>query len=145
LREGVLVPDVYDATLNPLYRDVRCGRPTQPEEISPKEAWPKMEAAALRAAQLDPNLGTAHRELAAVNFICKWDWVSTENEIKRAIELEPNEAEAYFLYSMYLRTMHRFDEALKAAKRAEELDPLSPGWKSSIAPAALLCPPSQRR
>jgi TolB-like protein len=102
-------------------------------EISPKEAWPKMEAAALRAAQLDPDLGTAYRELAAVSLICKWDWASTEKEIKRAIELEPNEAEAYFLYSMYLRTMHRVDEALKAAKRAEELDPLSPQWKSSIA------------
>jgi tetratricopeptide (TPR) repeat protein len=34
---------------------------------------------------------------------------------------------------MYLRTMHRLDEALKAAKRGEELDPLAPSWKSSVA------------
>src|SRR5207249_4348722 len=33
----------------------------------------------------------------------------------------------------YLRTMHRFDEALKAATRAEALDPLGPNWKSSVA------------
>jgi serine/threonine protein kinase len=101
-------------------------------EMSPKEAWPKLEAAALRAAQLDPNLGAAHRELAAASFIYKWDWASTEREIKRSIALDPSEAETHFLYSMYLRTMHRLDEAMKEAKRAEELDPLSPGWKSSI-------------
>jgi hypothetical protein len=35
LREGVLVPDVYEATLNPLYRDcarpLRCRRPALPD------------------------------------------------------------------------------------------------------------------
>jgi serine/threonine protein kinase len=101
-------------------------------EMSPKEAWPKLEAAALRAAQLDPYLGAAHRARAAASFIYKWDWASTEREIKRSIALDPSEAETHFLYSMYLRTMHRLDEAMKEAKRAEELDPLSPGWKSSI-------------
>ena len=102
-------------------------------EISPKEAWPAMEAAALRAAQLDPELAAAHRELAAVSLIAKWDWVTAEKEIKRSIELDPNDAETHFTYSMLLRTMHRFDEALREAKRAEELDPLSPGWKSHTA------------
>jgi TolB-like protein len=102
-------------------------------EISPKEAWPAMEAAALRAAQLDPELAAAHRELAAVSLIVKWDWVTAEKEIKRSIELDPNDAETHFTYSMLLRTMHRFDEALREAKRAEELDPLSPGWKSHTA------------
>ena len=102
-------------------------------EMSPKEAWPPMEAAALRAAQLDPELAAAHRELAAVSLIAKWDWPSAEREIKRSIALDPNDAEAHFAYSMLLRTMHRFDEAMREAKRAEELDPLSSGWKSNIA------------
>jgi len=102
-------------------------------EISPREGWPKMEAAALRAAQLEPNLGAVHRELAIVKLIYKWDWTGAESEIQRAIELDPNDPTTYFSYSMYLRTMHRFDEALKAAKRAEALDPLAPSWKSSVA------------
>ncbi len=102
-------------------------------EISPKEAWPPMEAAAQRAAQLDPELPAAHRELAAVSLIAKWDWVTAEREIRRSIELDPNDAESHFAYSMLLRTMHRFDDALREAKRAEELDPLSPGWKSNTA------------
>jgi len=102
-------------------------------EISPKEAWPQMEAAALRAVQLDPNLAEAHGVLAGVSFLYKWDWASTEREIKRSLTLDPNHAEAHGLYSIFLRTMHRFDEALKEAKRAQELDPLSPGRKSIMA------------
>jgi eukaryotic-like serine/threonine-protein kinase len=102
-------------------------------EISPKEGWPKTEAAAMHAAQLDPNLGIVHNHLAIVNLIYKWDWPGAEREIKRALELDANNPLIYFTDSMYLRTMHRFDEALKAAKRAEALDPLAPSWKSSVA------------
>ena len=86
-------------------------------ELSPKEAWPPMEASARRAEQLDPELAAAHRELAAVSLIAKWDWVGTETEIRRSIALDSNDAGAHFTYSMLLRTMHRFDEAVGEAKR----------------------------
>jgi serine/threonine protein kinase/Tfp pilus assembly protein PilF len=102
-------------------------------EISPKEGWPKAEAAVMHAAQLDPNLGIVHSNLAALNLMYKWDWPGTEREISRALELDPNDPAAYFADSMYLRVMHRFDEALKAAKRAEALDPLEPSWKLAVA------------
>ena len=92
-----------------------------------------MEAAALRAAQLDPNLGGVHESLAGVSFLYKWNWASTEREIKLSLALDPNGAETHLLYSMYLRTMHRFDEALREAKRAQELDPLSSEQKSMVA------------
>lgn len=101
-------------------------------EISPKEAGPKQEAAATRAAQLDPSLGIAHCELGAVNLFYKWDWATAEKELQRCIALAPNEAEAHFSYAIYLRTMHRFDEALVEAQRAEILDPLTPERKSMI-------------
>jgi tetratricopeptide (TPR) repeat protein len=101
--------------------------------MSPKEAYPKLEAAASRAVQLDPNLAEVHTTLAAVNFLYRWDWPGTEREIKRAIELDPSWAETHGIYSIYLRTMHRFDEALREAKSSQELDPLSPQQKSAIA------------
>jgi eukaryotic-like serine/threonine-protein kinase len=102
-------------------------------ELPPKEVWPKIEATALRAAQLDPNLAGVRESLAAVSFLYKWDWVNTETEIKRSLTLDPNHAEAHGLYSIYLRTMHRFDEALREAERAKQLDPLSTNQKSLFA------------
>jgi tetratricopeptide (TPR) repeat protein len=102
-------------------------------ELSPKEAWPKLEAAANRAVQLAPNLGQAHSVLASTSFLYRWDWATTEREIKRALELEPNEARTHFQHSMYLRSMHRFQEAMTAVRRSEELDPLSAESKSGVA------------
>jgi serine/threonine protein kinase/Flp pilus assembly protein TadD len=102
-------------------------------EMAPSEAYPKVEAAAVKAAQLDPKLGGAHSALAAAKFFYHWDWAGTENELQRSLELNPNEAEAHGFYSIYLRAMRRFDEALREARRAQELDPLSPSRKSMVA------------
>src|SRR5262249_33811206 len=102
-------------------------------EISPKEGWPKAEAAIMHAAQLDPNLGVVHANLATLKLIYRWDWPGAQIEIKRALELDHNNPMIHFAHSMYLRTMHRFDEALKAAKLAEEIDPLTPSSKLSVA------------
>src|SRR5262249_7744499 len=63
----------------------------------------------------------------------RWDWPGAQIEIKRALELDHNNPMIHFAHSMYLRTMHRFDEALKAAKLAEEIDPLTPSSKLSVA------------
>ena len=102
-------------------------------EMSPSEAWPRLEAAAVKAAQLDPNLGGAHSAMAAVKFFYYQDWAGTEKELQRSLELNPNDAEVHSFYSVYLRGMRRFDQALREARRAEELDPLSPSQKSMVA------------
>jgi eukaryotic-like serine/threonine-protein kinase len=102
-------------------------------ELPPKEGWPKAEAAAIRAVELDPTLGIVHSHLGTLKLMYRWDWAGAEREIKRALELDPNEPLNYSSYSMYLRTTHRFDEAVKAAKRGESLDPLAPSWKSHLA------------
>ena len=55
-----------------------------------------------------------------------WDWPGTEKEIKRAIEVNPNNANAHHWYSHYLMTTGRVRESLTESKRALELDPLDP-------------------
>ena len=101
-------------------------------EISAREAAPKQEAAATRATQLDPSLGTAHCELGMVDLFYKWDWANAEREKQQCIALSPTEGEIHFFDAFYLRTMRRFDEALRQARRAEELDPLTPERKSMV-------------
>jgi serine/threonine protein kinase len=101
--------------------------------LSTKEALPKAEATALKALQLDGSLSEAHLSLANIKLYYEWDWQGAEKAYKRAIELNPNSANAHHMYAFYLVTLRMFDEALAEAKRAAELDPLSPMMISGIA------------
>ena len=90
----------------------------------PREAFPKAEAAAMKALEIDDTLGEAHAALGTVKFLYDWDWVAAEREIKRAIELNPNDEAAHTLYAYYLHSRGRADEGLAEMKRAYELNPL---------------------
>ena len=92
---------------------------------TPGEHAIKSKAAALKALELDDSLAEAH--IALANILCgyEWKWAEAEKEFKRALELNPNSADAHHFYSNYLQAMTRFDEGLTEIKRAEELDPLS--------------------
>jgi len=92
--------------------------------ISKKEVNPKAKAAALKALEIDNNLGKAHASLANIKND-NWDWEGAEKEYKRAIELDPGYATAHHWYALYLMYMARFDEAIEEIKRALELDPFS--------------------
>jgi len=91
----------------------------------PREAWPKSEAAAVKALEIDDTLGEAHAALGIVKYLYDWDWAAAERELKRAIELNPDDAVAHAVYAYYLHSMGRADEGLAEMKRAYELDPLS--------------------
>jgi DNA-binding winged helix-turn-helix (wHTH) protein/TolB-like protein len=94
--------------------------------IPPTIAIPKAMSAASRAVELDDGLAEAHVSLGTIKELYEWDRDGAESEYKRAIELNNNYALAHGLYSMYLTSMGRFDEGAAEAKRAWEIDPLSP-------------------
>jgi len=91
----------------------------------PKDVMPKAKAAAEKALQLDDTLSEAHTALAFVKMMFDWDWAGTEKELKRAIELNPNSAEAHDLYGNYFTALEQYPEAITESRRAHELDPLS--------------------
>jgi len=93
--------------------------------LSPKDAFPKGKAAAETARDLDPNGADPYVSLGYVSMYYDWDFAEAERQFRRAIELSPNSATAYHLYSIYLTAMERHDEAGKAIERAQALDPLS--------------------
>ena len=93
--------------------------------LPPREAMPRAREAAQRALELDSGLSEAHTSLAWVKYRFDWDWRAAEGEFRRALELNPNNAQARQWYSDYLLAMGRFDESLAEIKRARELDPLS--------------------
>jgi serine/threonine protein kinase/Tfp pilus assembly protein PilF len=95
------------------------------EFVSPQEAAPKAKQAALKALELDPLLPEAHASLAVVRADYDWDWTGAEEEIKEALRLNPSYDTTYRWYGNFLRAMGRHEEAIAAARRAQELDPTS--------------------
>jgi serine/threonine-protein kinase len=93
--------------------------------VAPAEAIPKANAAALKALEIDDSLAEAHTSLAAVRLV-EWDWAGAEKEYLQALELNPGYSVAHHWYSFFLSKMGRHEEALAEARRAAELDPLSP-------------------
>ena len=94
--------------------------------VSSKEAFPKARAAALKALELDKTLGEAHASLGFVYDSFDWDWPKSEKEFKRGIRLKPNYASTFEWYALCLSHQARHEEAISMAKRAQELDPLTP-------------------
>jgi eukaryotic-like serine/threonine-protein kinase len=88
----------------------------------PKESREKDEWAALKAVELDDSLAEAHAQLGITKEALSWDWTGAEREFKRALEVNPNSAEALGLYGTFLVHDGRPDEAIPYFKRARELD-----------------------
>jgi TolB-like protein len=93
--------------------------------VPPQVGYEKAREAANKALTIDQNLAEAHTTLGAVKAYYDWDWTGGEEELKRAIELNPNYPTAHQRYSLFLPIFGRFDEAIAEAKRAQQLDPLS--------------------
>jgi serine/threonine protein kinase/tetratricopeptide (TPR) repeat protein len=93
--------------------------------MAPKEAMPKVREAARRAVALDDSLPDGHIALALVLVWYDWDFKGGEKEFQRALELNPNDAEAHRFYGDFLIVTGQFERAIVEKKRAETLDPLS--------------------
>ena len=87
------------------------------------EAYPRALAAAKKAVELDDRSSAAHASLAFVSFYGMWDAGTADQEFRRAIELDPNNANAHHWYATYLQSVRRFEESLNEISRAQTLDP----------------------
>jgi len=94
--------------------------------LPPQEALQRARTAATKALELDDTLGEPHAALAQIKFVTDWDWAAAEAQFKRAIELNPNDANALHMYSHYLLSMGRMQESLEVSQRALQHDPVSP-------------------
>ncbi len=101
--------------------------------VSPAEVLPKARAALAHALELDETLAEAHAANGYIRAYYEWDWRAAEREFRRALELRPNYADAYFSYSRFLASRRRLDEAIAQLGRAVELDPLSLSLQSNRA------------
>ena len=92
----------------------------------PHEAGPRAKAATAKALELDSTLAEVHYGLAVVRGGTDWDWERADAEFRRALEINPNYAEARASYSLRLMIMRRLEEAMAQIEQALELDPHNP-------------------
>lgn len=95
------------------------------DHLPPAQAFPRAKAAAQRALELDARLAEAHASLGYVALYYDWNWREAEAAFERAIALNPSYSVAHQWYANYLTARGRFDEAVAAMRRAQEVDPLS--------------------
>jgi tetratricopeptide (TPR) repeat protein len=94
-------------------------------DMPPDELLMKAKSAAQKAIQIDDTLADAHAELGFIIFWHDWDWNAAEKEFKRALEIDPNNADAHLFYAHLLSTLARHPEAIQEVKRARELEPMN--------------------
>ena len=93
---------------------------------APSEYYPKGNAAARKALELDPSLARPHAVLGGNEMEYDWDFAGGEAEYKKAFQLDPNDATAHSWYAQDIASIGgKEQEALAEINRAHQLDPLS--------------------
>lgn len=88
------------------------------------EGFREAREAAERALALDPSLAEAHAAMGFIKRNYDWDWTGADASFRRALALDPGDANAVGDASNMAATLGRWDEALRLVGRRVELDPL---------------------
>jgi tetratricopeptide (TPR) repeat protein len=93
----------------------------------PESCFPACKKAAEDAVELDPSLAEAHNALACAYLLRDWDHPRAQKEFLKAIELNPRYVSGHALYALFYlgSAKGQFDESIRHAKLAVEIDPLS--------------------
>jgi TolB-like protein/DNA-binding winged helix-turn-helix (wHTH) protein/Flp pilus assembly protein TadD len=92
--------------------------------LAPSEAMPKAKTAARRAIGLDPELDDARATLGRIHLFYDWDWQAAEEQLEKALDLNPNSSAAYRGLGCLRMALGRADESLKAAEQGLRLSPM---------------------
>ncbi|MHC4908336.1 MAG: hypothetical protein ACYTF9_01260, partial [Planctomycetota bacterium] len=92
---------------------------------APIETMPFAQADAERALELDPALADAHAAIGKVEFNFNWNWDAADTAFRRAIDLEPNNAQGYVYHALFLAAMGDGDGAMGRLEEADRLDPFA--------------------
>jgi TolB-like protein len=91
---------------------------------NPRLALAAARQAARRSLALDPANAEAQVVTADVARLNDFDWQSAKQGYREALAANPSSEMAHRCYSFLLATQRRFDDAVRAAELARELDPL---------------------
>ncbi|HEU4521010.1 MAG TPA: tetratricopeptide repeat protein, partial [Thermoanaerobaculia bacterium] len=81
--------------------------------------------AANEALRLDPSLAEAYVARATARLRLEWDWAGAEEDLRKAIALDPDYVKPHETLAQLLVAEGRWREALRELATARQLDPLS--------------------
>ena len=105
--------------------------------VKPLDAYPASKEAALKAIALDEKDAEAHCYLSEAKRVLDWDLAGADEELTRALQLDPNSAPAHFFSALHPLFRGELKDGLQLILEAEKLDPVSP-ITSYVATAAYL-------
>jgi serine/threonine-protein kinase len=103
--------------------------------LPPQIVFPRAEAAAARALELDPALAEAQAVMGCTAGLYEWNWREAESRFLRAETLCPSCVLARSWHATLLACLGRGREAVAEGERALRLDPLSGDALTALAVA----------
>jgi DNA-binding winged helix-turn-helix (wHTH) protein/tetratricopeptide (TPR) repeat protein len=100
-------------------------RSWSPAVARPLQAWALAEESSRRALALDDGLPEPHVSAGLLRLLKDWDWDGAERELRRAVDLAPSSTAPHQWLGLVLDLRDRREEAARALRRAQEMDPLS--------------------
>lgn len=102
-----------------------CWAALADEFVAPEEAYTRAKTAATKALDLEPSLAEALTSVGKVLCWYEWDFAGAERELRRAVTINPNSADAHFVLGSTLPAVGQLDDAIEEMRKALVLDPLS--------------------
>jgi adenylate cyclase len=93
--------------------------------MPPDEAIREWSHANERALKLGDELEESHIAAGRLHFLYYRNWKEAKKQYERAIQINPENADARHQYGLFLASKGRFKDALQQAERAIELEPYS--------------------
>ena len=93
--------------------------------LSREESLPQMIQAVQRAMELDDEIAESQISLATLKLWYEWDFKNSAIHFRKAIDINPNSAEAHWGYAYWFIFTGHYPEACEHALIAYNLDPFS--------------------
>lgn len=103
------------------------------EPIDSREAYAEARVAAEQALRLNEDLAEVHAALGGIALHDDWDWEKAEAHLTRALDLNPNYAQAYHWLSTTHRTMGLRDQAIRELEEGVRHNPLGNNFHYALA------------
>ena len=101
------------------------------------DGYRQAREAAEKALALDPRLVDAHLAMGWIHQTYDWNWEAADSSYRRALDLEPGNAQALRHASRQALAVGRSNEAIDLGNKAIERDPLRPNSYSNLGLALL--------